>query len=156
MSAAMPTPERPFGDLFSAKDPGDRDDVQRFIRGYQIDRDRVAFCGMTLVDEDGDEYPCDERATGWRWYQECGHEDVLSPACNNHSTEAGRLTALAIESRRHLSDALDAANLRADMAEAALRDARADAAWHGHPDVVHTLQQERDMREAERREGWSA
>lgn len=50
----------------------------------------MARCGYTLVDEDGEEYPCDKPATGWRWYQDVPHEDALEPACWHHQNEGGR------------------------------------------------------------------
>jgi hypothetical protein len=48
-------------------------------------------CGYALTDADGEQYPCDEPATGWRWYQNVGeHEDMLDEACNHHANEGGR------------------------------------------------------------------
>jgi chromosome condensin MukBEF ATPase and DNA-binding subunit MukB len=47
-------------------------------------------CGYTLVDNDGEQYPCDRPATGWRWYQDVEHEDALDEACELHSNEGGR------------------------------------------------------------------
>ena len=42
------------------------------------------------IDRDGDEAPCDEPATGWRWYQDVGeHEDLLAVACEFHRNEGG-------------------------------------------------------------------
>lgn len=41
-------------------------------------------CGYTVLDGDGNEQPCDRPATGWRWYQDCGHEDIIDPACDRH------------------------------------------------------------------------
>ncbi|MGN6245148.1 MAG: hypothetical protein ACTHQ3_15960 [Motilibacteraceae bacterium] len=47
-------------------------------------------CGYTVIDEDGDEQPCDRPATGWRWYQNVGeHEDMLDVACSLHENEGG-------------------------------------------------------------------
>lgn len=48
------------------------------------------LCGYALVDRDGEEYPCDRPATGWRWYQDVPHDDALSPACDLHANEGGR------------------------------------------------------------------
>jgi hypothetical protein len=54
-------------------------------------RDR---CGYALEDKDGEQYPCDRPATGWRWYQDVGdHEDLLDVACDHHANEGGRLIA---------------------------------------------------------------
>lgn len=51
-------------------------------------------CGYTVVDADGEQQPCDEPATGWRWYQDVGeHEDLLDVACEGHSNEGGRRIA---------------------------------------------------------------
>lgn len=47
-------------------------------------------CGYTLVDGEGEEYPCDRLATSWRWYQDVPHEDVLTEACVIHENEGGR------------------------------------------------------------------
>ena len=52
------------------------------------------LCGYTLVDEAGEQYPCDRTATGWRWYQDVAeHEDVLDAACEMHANEGGRRMA---------------------------------------------------------------
>lgn len=46
-------------------------------------------CGYAVVDIDGNEEPCDRPAPYWRWYQDCGHEDTLEPACDWHANEGG-------------------------------------------------------------------
>jgi hypothetical protein len=46
-------------------------------------------CGYTVI-RDGEEQPCDEVATGWRWYQDVEHEDMLDAACEVHENEGGR------------------------------------------------------------------
>jgi hypothetical protein len=48
------------------------------------------LCGYTVVDRDGIEGPCDLPATGWRWYQDVEHEDLLDVACDLHGNEGGR------------------------------------------------------------------
>lgn len=50
-------------------------------------------CGYTVIDSDGDEQPCDRPAVGWRWYQDCGHEDTLDVACSWHANKAGETFA---------------------------------------------------------------
>lgn len=51
-------------------------------------------CGYALTDDDGEQYPCDRPATGWRWYQDVGeHEDMLDAACDHHENEGGALIA---------------------------------------------------------------
>lgn len=50
-------------------------------------------CGYAVVDRDGEEQPCDRPATGWRWYQDCDHEDTLDIACDLHANEGGRRMA---------------------------------------------------------------
>lgn len=47
-------------------------------------------CGYAVVDDEGIEGPCDREATGWRWYEDCGHEETLEPACMWHENESGR------------------------------------------------------------------
>lgn len=53
------------------------------------------LCEHTIIDRDGHEQPCDQPATGWRWYQDCAHEDMLAPACDVHANEGGRRIAQA-------------------------------------------------------------
>ncbi|SFO60248.1 hypothetical protein [Amycolatopsis rubida] len=48
------------------------------------------LCGFTIVLPDGAEAPCGKETTGWRWYQDVGHEDALEPACDWHANEGGR------------------------------------------------------------------
>lgn len=48
------------------------------------------LCGYTLVDSEGEEYPCNRPVTGWRWYQDVPHEDCLDMACDYHENEGGR------------------------------------------------------------------
>lgn len=47
-------------------------------------------CGYTVTDEDGILQPCDRPTTGWRWYQDVEHEDLLEVACELHENEGGR------------------------------------------------------------------
>lgn len=63
-----------------------------------------ARCGYAVVDADGEEQPCDRLATGWRWYQDCGHEDMLDVACDLHENEGGRRIHEADRLRNLLSD----------------------------------------------------
>lgn len=68
-------------------------------------------CGYALVDEDGEQYPCDRPALSWRWYQDVEHEDSLDYACELHENEGGRrmsnlLLRLGIERAR--ADAAEA------------------------------------------------
>jgi hypothetical protein len=46
-------------------------------------------CGYTVI-RDGEEQPCDYPATGWRWYQDVEHEDMLDAACEVHENKGGR------------------------------------------------------------------
>lgn len=67
----------------------------------------IERCGYAVVDRDGDEQPCDRPATGWRWYQDCGHEDMLNVACDWHANEGGRRiheAEAAVERVRALAD----------------------------------------------------
>lgn len=59
-------------------------------------------CGYTIVDRDGDEQPCDLPAGQWRWYQDCGHEDLLDVACEHHANKAGEIIATANERAEQL------------------------------------------------------
>lgn len=52
-------------------------------------------CGYAVTDAEGIEEPCDRPTTGWRWYQDCGHEDMLDVACDWHENEGGRRLAEA-------------------------------------------------------------
>lgn len=47
-------------------------------------------CGYTVTDPDGIEEPCGRPATGWRWYQDVEHEDLLDVVCDWHANEGGR------------------------------------------------------------------
>lgn len=47
-------------------------------------------CGYAVTDREGIEGPCDRDATSWRWYEDCGHEEVLEPACFWHENESGK------------------------------------------------------------------
>lgn len=76
-------------------------------------RETPGRCGFTLVDKDGEQYPCDQPATGWRWYQDVEHEDTLDGACDSHTNEGGR--------RIHGAES-EVARLRAELAD---RDAEA-------------------------------
>lgn len=69
------------------------------VSGVPEDRTADERCGYTVVDGDGEEQPCDRPATGWRWYQDCGHEDTLDVACELHANEGGRRLA-AVERER--------------------------------------------------------
>jgi len=74
---------------------------------------RSEWCGFTLVDKDGDEFPCGRLATGFRWYQNVPHEDALDVACELHENEGGRRIAeaeAALERERR-SHAITAAAL---------------------------------------------
>jgi hypothetical protein len=52
-------------------------------------------CGYTLVDKDGEEYPCSRPAISWRWYQDVAHEDCLERVCDLHENKGGvRMAAL--------------------------------------------------------------
>lgn len=53
------------------------------------------FCGYTLVDKDGEQYPCDRPARRWRWYQDVEHEDMIDEACETHANAAGGEIAAA-------------------------------------------------------------
>lgn len=58
-------------------------------------------CGYAVIDENGDEQPCDRPAAGWRWYQDCSHEDCLEAACSIHENVGGnRLHAAEAEVTR--------------------------------------------------------
>lgn len=46
-------------------------------------------CGYEVRDLAGNADPCNRPATGWRWYQDCGHEDLLDVACDVHENEGG-------------------------------------------------------------------
>ena len=46
-------------------------------------------CGYAVTDAEGIEQPCDRPATGWRWYQDVGHQDCLLPACDWHANYGG-------------------------------------------------------------------
>ncbi|HEX3002854.1 MAG TPA: hypothetical protein VHO27_01475 [Angustibacter sp.] len=46
-------------------------------------------CGYTVI-RDGEEAPCDRPCTGWRWYQNVEHEDMLDTACDLHENEGGK------------------------------------------------------------------
>jgi hypothetical protein len=61
-------------------------------------------CGFTVIDSEGNEQPCDRPATGWRWYQDCDHEDMLDVACSLHANEGGQ----RIHEADELKDRLDA------------------------------------------------
>jgi hypothetical protein len=53
-------------------------------------------CGYAVTDSEGIEGPCDRPVVGWRWYQDCGHEDTLEAACVFHENEGGnRMHGLA-------------------------------------------------------------
>jgi hypothetical protein len=54
-------------------------------------------CGYTVVDRDGIEQPCDRPATGWRWYQDVEHEDMLDVACDWHANIGGQRIVSAEE-----------------------------------------------------------
>ncbi len=54
-------------------------------------------CGYTLVDVEGEQYPCDRPAPSWRWYQDVEHEDSLDEACGLHENEGGRRMAQQAE-----------------------------------------------------------
>ena len=61
----------------------------------------LGVCGYALTDSEGDEYPCDATATGYRWYQDVEHEDLLDVACEFHRNAGGdRMAALVAEVRR--------------------------------------------------------
>lgn len=66
------------------------------------------LCGYTVIGAGGHEGPCDQLATGWRWYQGAGHEDALDVACEQHANEGGRrmaaLQALVNELRMELAE----------------------------------------------------
>ena len=55
----------------------------------------TALCGYAVVNNDGNEEPCNRPAAGWRWYQDCDHEDALDVACSIHANEGGRRIAEA-------------------------------------------------------------
>lgn len=60
------------------------------VQGPVRRSEAVPRCGYQIIDRDGDEAPCDEPATGWRWYQDVGeHEDLLDVACEFHRNEGG-------------------------------------------------------------------
>ncbi len=84
-------------------------------------------CGYSLTDEDGEAYPCDDPATGWRWYQNEGdHEDLLEAACDLHSNEGGerihRAEAEVERLRGEVAKLWDHINLAADEWEALPED----------------------------------
>ena len=58
-------------------------------------------CGYAVTSRDGEEEPCGKPAVGWRWYQDCEHEDILDAACFIHENEGGAImAALAAEVER--------------------------------------------------------
>ena len=60
------------------------------VQGPVRRSEAVSRCGYQIIDRDGDEAPCDEPATGWRWYQDVGeHEDLIDVACEFHRNEGG-------------------------------------------------------------------
>ena len=85
----------------------------------------TGLCGYTLVDKDGEEYPCDRPATGWRWYQDVEHEDSLDVACDYHANEGGQ--------RIHDAEA-EVDRLTRELAEAQGKVARVEALFSGGPD----------------------
>lgn len=74
-------------------------------------------CGYAVTDSDGIEEPCGRPVTGWRWYQDCGHEDLLDTACDWHANEGGRriheLEASLTAARSALAACREAAAKRA-------------------------------------------
>lgn len=88
-------------------------------------------CGYTVTDRDFIEQPCNRPATGWRWYQDCDHEDALDVACDFHANEGGqRIHDLEARLRDALAENVElalrlsnAANAR-DAAEAKLAAAQ--------------------------------
>lgn len=64
------------------------------------------LCPHAVVDADGIEGPCDWPVTGWRWYQDVEHEDMLSPACDAHANEGGRRIHAAEQENTRLRELL--------------------------------------------------
>lgn len=88
----------------------------------------LGVCGYALTDSEGDEYPCDATATGYRWYQDVEHEDLLDVACEFHRNAGGdRMAALVAEVRRKSALAADS-HARAEVAEAEVVTLRAKVA----------------------------
>lgn len=54
-------------------------------------------CDYTVTDADGREEPCDRPVTGWRWYQDVEHEDMLDAACDWHENAGGNLMVALID-----------------------------------------------------------
>lgn len=91
----------PDGSTTIIREPDERGDFPCCTTPAPASGAGLGVCGYALTDSEGDEYPCDATATGYRWYQDVEHEDLLDVACEFHRNAGGdRMAALVAEVRR--------------------------------------------------------